>query len=75
MDRRVVAIDLGASSGRVMLGNYQNGTIELQELHRFRNGPVKEEDRLVWDFPGLLEEIKKGLKKAAAYGPIHSISV
>lgn len=75
MDRKVIAIDLGASSGRVMLGIYENKRIKLEELHRFWNGPVQECDRLVWDFSKLLEEIKKGLKKAAAYGPIHSLSV
>ncbi len=75
MDRKVIAIDLGASSGRVMLGIYENKRIKLEELHRFWNGPVQECDRLVWDFSKLLEEIKKGLKKAAVYGPIHSLSV
>jgi rhamnulokinase len=70
-----LACDLGADSGRLMLGTLDNGKISLEELHRFPNGPVKTSGALHWDFSGLLEQLKTGLKKAAARQlPIASIS-
>jgi rhamnulokinase len=70
-----LACDLGADSGRLMLGTLDNGKISLEELHRFPNGPVKTSGALHWDFAGLLEQLKTGLKKAAARQlPIASIS-
>ena len=52
------AVDLGAESGRVVLGKLEGGRLELRELHRFRNGPVREESRranLCWLESGLQE--------------------
>lgn len=70
-----LACDLGADSGRIMLGTLDNGRIVLEELHRFPNGPVKTSGALHWNFSGLLEELKTGLKKAAARNlPIAGIS-
>jgi rhamnulokinase len=70
-----LACDLGADSGRVMLGTLDNGKITVEELHRFPNGPVKTSGALHWNFAGLLEQLKIGLKKAAARQlPIASIS-
>ena len=59
-----IAVDLGAESGRVMLGRVSGETLELEEAHRFSNGPIKENDSLRWDFPRLLSEIKAGIRKA-----------
>ncbi|MEK4047879.1 rhamnulokinase family protein [Paenibacillus sp. FSL H8-0048] len=73
---RLLAIDLGASSGRVMLGSYSNGKVTVEEIHRFPNGPVEVNGHLHWDVQRLLEEIKQGIAAAAAqYSPLHSLSV
>jgi rhamnulokinase len=70
-----LACDLGADSGRVILGTLDQGKISIEELHRFPNGAVKLAGALHWDFNRLLEELKTGLKKAAAKNlPIASIS-
>jgi len=70
-----LACDLGADSGRVMLGTLDNGKITLEELHRFPNGPDKTSGALHWNIDGLFDELKAGLKKAAARQlPIASIS-
>ena len=75
MATHYLACDLGADSGRVMLGTLDDGKITVEELHRFPNGPVKTSGALHWNFTGLLEELKAGLKKAAARQlPIASIS-
>jgi rhamnulokinase len=49
----LAAVDLGASSGRVIHGRVGPGLLELTELHRFRNGPVALPDGLYWDILGL----------------------
>ncbi|MGA2853351.1 MAG: rhamnulokinase family protein [Verrucomicrobiota bacterium] len=75
MATHYLACDLGADSGRLMLGTLDNGKITVEELHRFPNGPVKTSGALHWDFAGLLEQLKAGLKIAAARNlPIASIS-
>ena len=74
---RYIAVDLGASSGRVMLGGLENGQICLEEIHRFKNGPTEGDGSLRWDFAKLFGDIKEGLKKAIkkADGQIESIGV
>lgn len=57
----IIAFDLGASSGRAMLGRLVDGRIEITELHRFSNDPVQVGDRLHWDILRLYHEIKQGL--------------
>ncbi len=61
-----LAFDLGASSGRAILGALENGKLDLQEVHRFENGHKRVGDSLYWDYPTLAEELKIGLGKAAA---------
>jgi rhamnulokinase len=61
-----LACDLGADSGRLMLGKLERGKIVLEELHRFANGPVTTAGALHWNLDGLFNELKTGLKKAAA---------
>ncbi len=73
--KRLLAVDLGASSGRVMLGGFDGEKIELKELHRFSNDPVLLGGTMYWDFLRLFHEIKQGLVKAKPYGRLHSISV
>lgn len=57
-----IAVDLGASSGRVLLGQWDGERFSLSELHRFTNGPVDVLGRLHWDILRLWEEIKTGLR-------------
>ncbi|NQV92737.1 MAG: rhamnulokinase [Candidatus Aquiluna sp.] len=60
------AVDIGASSGRVIAGLVQDGTLKLAEVYRFENFPIKERDRLVWDFPRLISEVGHGLRELGA---------
>ena len=66
--KHYLAIDLGASSGRAILGHYDGKTIRLEELHRFANGPLQVDNHIFWDIHTLFEEIKQGIQKAAATG-------
>ncbi len=70
-----LACDLGAESGRLMLGTLANGRIMLEELHRFPNTPSRNGESLHWNIAALFAELKTGLRKAAARKvPIASIS-
>ncbi len=60
-----LAIDLGASSGRVLAGRVLDSGIELEELHRFPNGGLHLGQRLVWNLLGQWEQISQGLSRAA----------
>ena len=72
---RHVAVDLGASSGRVALGTLTGGRLEVEVLHRFPNGGIPAEGGLYWDLLGLWKEILHGLRLASAHGPIESVGV
>lgn len=61
-----LAFDLGAESGRAILGRLRKDRIELQEIHRFPNGPVCVGDSLHWDVLRLWGEMKHGLALAAS---------
>jgi rhamnulokinase len=75
MTTHYLACDLGADSGRLMLGTLDHGKISLEELHRFPNGPVKTAGALHWNIDSLFNELQTGLKKAAARRlPIASVS-
>lgn len=63
-----LAFDLGASSGRAIIGTIRDGKLSLQEIHRFDNGPVKKNGSLFWDYEALHNELISGLGKAAAGG-------
>jgi rhamnulokinase len=63
--KKYIAVDLGAESGRIMLGSVSTDKVVLEEIHRFGNGPIKENGSLRWDFNKLLSEIKTGIGKAA----------
>ncbi|RAP77635.1 rhamnulokinase [Paenibacillus montanisoli] len=64
----ILAYDLGASSGRALLGRLNDRAIEVEELHRFGNDPVAVGDRLQWDILRLFHEIKQALLKAKLAG-------
>ena len=71
MSQRVyLAIDLGAESGRVMAGLWNGKTLQLEEIHRFPNGPVHLAGTMRWDVMRLWAEVQNGLGLAAKkYGP------
>ncbi|WP_242403020.1 rhamnulokinase [Deinococcus deserti] len=73
--KRHVAIDLGASSGRVALGTVHAGKLTVEVLHRFPNGGIPVQGGLYWDVLGLWREILHGLRLAAGHGPIDSVGV
>jgi rhamnulokinase len=56
-----LALDLGAGSGRAMLGSFHGGVLGLREIHRFPNEPVRRNHSLQWDVLGLWQETKRAL--------------
>jgi rhamnulokinase len=62
--RNFLALDMGAESGRVMLGTLDNGTITLSEAHRFESSPVRTPDGLHTDVLHIWAELKRGMAKA-----------
>lgn len=75
MEKRVLAFDFGASSGRAIIGIFDGKTIKLEEVHRFENTPVQMCGTLYWDLPRLFHEVKQGLVKAAQNGGFDSLAV
>ena len=63
-----LAFDLGASSGRAIIGTIADGKLSLQEVHRFSNGPTEKNGSLFWDYDALQSELISGLGKAVATG-------
>ena len=71
----LAAVDLGASSGRVMLGRVDRDRLDLHELHRFHNGPVRVGGTLHWDILALYREMLDGLRLAGRGGAIAGIGI
>ncbi|ONI68910.1 rhamnulokinase [Kribbella sp. ALI-6-A] len=71
----MAAVDLGASSGRVMVADVAAGNLELTEVHRFWNGGVQVQGTLHWDILHLYRETLAGLRKAALGGPLDGIGI
>ncbi|MEV0579513.1 rhamnulokinase family protein [Streptomyces sp. NPDC050392] len=69
------AVDLGATSGRVMTGRVGPGTLDLAEAHRFANTPVRLPDGLRWDVLALYKGMLEGLRAAGRAGPVVSAGV
>lgn len=66
--KKHLAFDLGASSGRAIVGWIEDGKLRLEEVHRFVNHPMEmEPDHFHWDFTSLVHEIETGLQKAFAF--------
>ncbi|MDR1703160.1 MAG: rhamnulokinase [Clostridiales bacterium] len=65
-----LAIDIGASSGRHILGCLCNGIIVTEEIYRFHNGMIKRDGRLIWDTDALFDEIITGIKLCGEAGKI-----
>lgn len=71
-----LAIDIGASSGRHIVGWRENGQIETREVYRFPNGMETVDGHLTWDTEKLLFHVKAGIDKALSdFGKIESLSV
>jgi rhamnulokinase len=71
-----VAIDLGAESGRAVVGSFEGKQLSLRQVHRFRNGPVRVAGHLHWDVLRLFEEIQNGLALAAKqFGRVASLGI
>ena len=71
-----LAVDIGASSGRHILGWKENGKIFVKELYRFPNGVTKSEGHLTWDINTLLSHVKAGIDEALkSYPEIKSLSI
>ncbi|AUZ27618.1 rhamnulokinase [Bacillus subtilis] len=62
------AIDIGASSGRVVVGELKEGKLDIQEIHRFANGFIQRDGHCFWDIDHLLKHILQGLEKVKALG-------
>ncbi|MCL2422101.1 MAG: FGGY family carbohydrate kinase, partial [Defluviitaleaceae bacterium] len=65
-----LAIDIGASGGRHILGHVKDGRLVCEEVHRFPNGMIEKNSSLCWDMDALFDEILKGMKRCAELGKI-----
>lgn len=74
-DLRVAAVDLGATSGRVMVAVVGPGRLDLAEVHRFPNGGVTAGGSLFWDVLCIHREVLAGLRTIAATGPLDGIGI
>jgi rhamnulokinase len=63
-----LAIDIGASSGRLVLGRLEENLMKTEEIHRFPNGMVERNGHLCWNLDSLFDEILAGMKKCAGSG-------
>ena len=70
-----LAIDIGASSGRHIVGRQENGEIKINEIYRFPNGVTELDGHLTWDVDALLYHVKKGIAEAKKLYPITSLSI
>jgi sugar (pentulose or hexulose) kinase len=72
-----LAVDIGASSGRHILGHMENGKMVLEEIYRFENGMVKKDGELCWEFDRLFrgckwsEEMQRDWQDSGKYGCGH----
>ena len=63
---KYLAIDIGASSGRAIVGTLEDGKITLEEMHRFENGPTERGGSLYWNIESIFAELKEGVRKSLA---------
>lgn len=74
--RYYLAVDIGASSGRHIVGWMEDGRLCTEEVYRFPNGVQRQDGHLVWDIEGIFAHVKEGLKAAfARYPRIESVSI
>ena len=71
-----LAIDIGASSGRHIVGWKENGLLQTEEVYRFPNGVTEQDGHLIWDIEALVYHVKTGIEKAKSrFGAIESLSI
>ena len=76
MNNYFLAIDIGASSGRHILGHLEKGKLIIEEIHRFNNEMKNQGGDLCWDFIQIFNEIKEGMKKCKEIGKIpYSVAI
>ena len=74
--RYYLAIDIGASSGRHIVGWQEDGALQTKEVYRFPNGVHDQDGHLVWDIHSLYESIVNGIREAfKQYPAIESLSI
>lgn len=72
---RLLALDLGAESGRGIVGTFDGDSLSLAEGHRFPNVPVRFGGTLYWDFPRLFGDVVTAIRRALTAGPLRSLGV
>ena len=72
MIKYFLAVDIGASSGRHILGSVQDGKLTLEEVYRFPNGMVKKNGSLCWDTDALFASVVEGMRECTKIGKIPS---
>ena len=74
--KQYLAIDIGASSGRHIVGWFENGALKTEEVYRFPNGVAELNEHLTWDIAALAAHVKTGIGKARErFGEIESLSI
>ena len=74
--KHYLAIDIGASSGRHIVGWTENGALQTREVYRFPNGVTEQNGHLCWDIEALVSHVKAGIARAKdRFGKIESLSV
>ena len=76
MHKNYLAIDIGASSGRHIVGWVENGVLRTEEVYRFPNSVQRVDGHLEWDIDSLFANVKQGIREAfAKYPEIESLSI
>ena len=76
MQKNHLAIDIGASSGRHIVGWMENGVLHTEEVYRFPNSVRRVDGHLEWDIDSLFANVKQGIREAfAKYPNIESLSI
>src|SRR5437763_1806537 len=73
--RKLLAFDLGAESGRGILGHFDGQRLSLEVLHRFANGAVRTLDTMHWDVLRLYSEMLHAMRLAAGKGEVASVGI
>ena len=68
--KRVLAFDFGASSGRAILAECENGRLTYKEIHRFENCPREQDGHFRWDFAALMDNVRQGIEKTGEFDSI-----
>ncbi len=76
MKKYYLAVDIGASSGRHIVGYMENGELMTDEVYRFANGVVREGENILWDVDALFLSVREGIRKALEkYPQIESVAI